>query len=257
MTHWDDRTWMDKIRALLAKAEASKFEPEQEALTRKAEALIAKYGIDRAMLYATGRLDEKVVNRKLVLSDPYSRQKAQLLVEIADPLRVVVILNTDMSRGISGFQVHMFGFESDVRRVELLLNSLLVQSALGLATARPAFGPALTGSQLAAFRRDWLAGFGVRVRGRLQAAERRAARDQDATAPESTEQASAGGMSAALVLARRSSLVEQAIAEAYPPERLQQASQREVLSIEAFRSGLVAAASADLGTARSITQTNN
>lgn len=245
---------LDRVKALLAKAEASNFPEEREAFNRKATALIAKYGITAAMLADDGQLADMVGDRVIVLSDPYARQKAQLLVDIADPLRVKVILNVDVSRGMAGFQAHMFGFASDIDRVDLLLASLLVQSARGLATARPAADRTLTASQLKAFRRDWLAGFGVKVRTRLRAAEMRAAREHDAA---SAEHISSGGRSTALVLADRSHLVEQAIAEAYPPGRLRDGGRRPMVNADAFVSGFSAGASVDLSNTASITPKNN
>lgn len=251
MTQWDEESLLSKVRKLLAKAEDPACTPaEAEAFNDKATAMIAKYGIDAALAYADGRLDETVGDRIIVLPNPYARQKAQLLVDIADPLRVKVIFNSDVSRGMEGFQVHMFGFASGIERVDVLLTSLLVQSAHGLVAARPAYERKLTASQLAAFRRDWLAGFGVKVRLRLIAAEQRAARAQDTA----SEQTSSGGKSTELVLANRSGLVEQAIADAYRG-KLRKKPQRQVRSPEAFKSGVVAGARADLGTTR-ITQKN-
>lgn len=40
---------LDKIRALLAKAESTQFPEEAQALTAKATELIAKYGLEEAI----------------------------------------------------------------------------------------------------------------------------------------------------------------------------------------------------------------
>ena len=94
--------------------------------------------------------------------------------------------------------MHLFGFASDLERVDLLFTSLLVQAAHGLAaTAVPA------GEHPAAFRRSWLAGFAEVVGGRLRAAESAAA-------------AESGAPSMALVLADRSDRVQRRLAEVYP-----------------------------------------
>jgi len=239
MTNWDEDTLLDKVRKLLAKAEATENLAERDAFNRKAEDLIAKYGIDRALAYASGEISDTVGDKVIVLPDPYARQKAQLLVDIADPLRVKVVLKPDASRRIDGFEVHMFGFASDIERVDVLLTSLLVQSAFGLAAARPAAGSAMSASRLAAFRRDWLAGFGVKVRMRLIAAEQRAARN-------------VGTVGTELVLAHRSDLVEAAIGAAYP--QIVRRTPRRVRSAEAFRNGVAAGANADLGNARITTE---
>jgi hypothetical protein len=251
MTQWDDESLLAKVRKLLAKAEdPACTKAEAEAFNTKAAELIAKYGIDSALAYADGTLNETVGDRIIDLPDPYAKQKAQLLVEISTPLRVQVIFMPSASRGIPGFRVHMFGFDSDIERVEVLLTSLLVQSAYGLASARPESWRPASASQLAAFRRDWLAGFGVKVRMRLAAAEKLAARSRDVVA----EAAGTGGPSTEMVLASRSSLVEAKVAGKYP--KIIYKATRQPHSDEAFRSGVAAGARADLGTTRIATKNN-
>lgn len=238
---------LHRIRALLAKAESTEFEEERDSLCRKAEELIAKYGISQALLANAGMTRDKVSDRVLTLDDPYARQKADLLVNVARPLRVRVVFNTEFSRRIKGFRVHMFGYESDLQRVEILFTSLLVQAALKLATVRPDYdnmprlrrgewvdGPA-TASEIAAYRRDWLAGFGCKIENRLWEAENRA--------KQRAERESGTGMD--LVLADRSQAVEAAVNRAYP--WLGYARARKVRDGSAFREGVRAGAVADLG----------
>ena len=50
---------LDKVRALLAKAESTEFPEEAEAYTAKAQELMARHRIDRAVLGATGRGSEE------------------------------------------------------------------------------------------------------------------------------------------------------------------------------------------------------
>jgi hypothetical protein len=77
---------LDKVRKLLAKAEDPACTREEaEALTAKAAELIAKYGIDQAMLAAGGTQRPQAVGNRLVeLQGPYLREKAHLLHVVAE-----------------------------------------------------------------------------------------------------------------------------------------------------------------------------
>jgi hypothetical protein len=126
--------------------------------------------------------------------------------------------------------MHLFGFGSDLERVELLFTSLLVQASYGLAAARvPEWDTA------AAFRRSWLLGFSQAVGHRLREAEQRAA---------STTEASTGGPSVALVLADRGQLVDRRVEESYP--RLRMSAPRR-LAGTGLDGGYAAGRKADLG----------
>src|SRR6187402_3719364 len=76
---------LHKVRALLAKAEATPFEAEADAFTAKAQELIARYRIDRVLLDAAGTHDhESATARRIDLEDPYLKAKVILLSNIAD-----------------------------------------------------------------------------------------------------------------------------------------------------------------------------
>lgn len=122
---------MHKIRALLAEAEAEGVtEPERDALNAKAAELIARYGIDAALLEARNPGADKVGNRKIRIHAPYISDKQVLLNSIAIPLRVKLVATS--SRAAEPFG-HLFGYEADLDRVEILYTSLLLQAAHGLA----------------------------------------------------------------------------------------------------------------------------
>ncbi|MEH0935730.1 DUF2786 domain-containing protein [Micromonospora psammae] len=215
---------LSKVRKLLAKAEDPACTPaESAAFTAKATELIARYGVDRALLAARDPATDPVGDRVVEVLAPYARDKAGLLAAVADPLRCRCVRR----REGSGFAMHLFGFASDLERVDLLFTSLLVQAAHGLAgTAVPA------GEHPAAFRRSWLAGFARVVGERLRAAEAGAvARTGAATG-------------VALVLADRSHRVASRLSEVYP--RLRTAAPRR-LAGSGFTAGAVAGRRADLG----------
>jgi hypothetical protein len=212
-----------RVRKLLAKAEdRACTEAEAAAFTAKATELIAKYGVDRALLAAADPAVDPIGDRVVPVDAPYALDKAGLLAAVAVPLRCRVV----QRRERDGFRLHLFGHASDLERVELLFTSLLVQAAHGLAAV-----PVPGGHHPAAFRRSWLAGFTSAVHGRLRAAEEAAVAD-------------AGGPSTALVLLDRSVLVDRRLSQAYPhlrslgPRRLEGRGRHQ---------GYAAGRSADLG----------
>ncbi|MGC5332413.1 DUF2786 domain-containing protein [Micromonospora sp. DT62] len=213
---------LSKVRKLLAQAEDPACTPaESAAFTAKATELIARYGVDRALLAARDPATDPVGDRVVEVVAPYARDKAGLLAAVADPLRCRCVRRQEGA----GFAMHLFGFASDLERVELLFTSLLVQAAHGLAGAEV---PA--GAHVAAFRRSWLAGFAQVIGVRLRAAEAGAV-------------AEAGAPTVALVLADRSDRVRHRVAEVYP--RLRTAAPRR-LAGDGFGSGAEAGRRADL-----------
>jgi hypothetical protein len=191
---------LERVRKLLAKAEDPGVTVEEaEAYNAKAAELIARHGIDAALLAATGATRDDVGHRVIRIDNPYARDKAHLLTSVADPLRC----KTVHTYGAGPYTVRIYGFGSDLERVELLYTSLLVQATRELMHVRPDEW----GESTAAYRRSWLAGFASAVATRLHRAERRAAADQ----PTATD-----GTSTALVLRDRSALVEDAVTTDYP-----------------------------------------
>jgi len=187
---------LDKVRKLLAKAEDPACSPaEAEAFTAKATELIAKYGVDQALLASRDPARDPVADRVIDVPAPYATDKAGLLIGVAIPLRCRTVRLTRAG----AVSVHLFGFASDIERADLLYTSLLVQAAHGLAAT-----PVPWGQHAAAFRRSWLAGFTNAVATRLRAAETVAA----SSVP-----------SMDLVLIDRSGVVERRRDEAYPSLR--------------------------------------
>jgi uncharacterized protein DUF2786 len=224
---------LERVRKLLAKAEDPGCTPEEAAaLNDKAAELIAKYGVDMALLAATSPESDVVGDRVIAIYAPYALDKAALLGTVAMALRCRSVRTKTMAVGGYSYTMHLFGFASDLDRTDLLYTSLLVQASYGLAAA-----PVPRQETPAAFRRSWLAGFTQAVGHRLREAERRAA--DDATG--------SSGTSMALVLADRGGRVERRMAEAYP--RLGMAPPRRLAGSGAS-GGYAAGQQADLGGAR-------
>lgn len=233
---------LDRVRKLLAKAERAGTPDEAETYTAKAVELMARHGIDEAVLAAVDpeRAADPIGSVRITIDDPYSGGKARLLGWTAAALRCRWVMHD--ARGGRVPAVTVFGFASDRRRVELLYTSLLLQAARQLAQVRPPHPD----ESVAAYRRSWLYGFAARIHQRLLEAEERASRERDrAGAPASG--APAGPGTTALVLADRSDRVDRAYAEEFPSLRQ---ARRPSVSGSGYRRGATAAERADLGGTR-------
>jgi len=224
---------LDRVRKLLAQAEDEGVTPaEAQAFTAKAAELMAKYGIDRALLAADRPETDQPANRVLDIDNPWAREKAHLLSGLASALRCQCIL---LGSTRPGSRVHLFGFASDIGRLDVLYTSVLIQMSHGLARASvPEWS-----SSPRAWRRSWLLGFATAVISRVRAAE-------DGAVQAATQPGSPGGERTALVLADRSLIIRRQVQEAYPVTR----RARVTYSGSGYRDGYARGQRADLGTTR-------
>jgi hypothetical protein len=199
-----DADLLDRVRKLLTKAEDEGCSPaEAEALTAKAAELMARYGIDRALLGALRPETDRPADRVFTLDNPWGDVKRHLLAGLATALRCQCV----QTRPAEGTRLHVFGYTSDLERADILFTSLLVQMARALAKqAVPG-----AGGEARAWRRSWMLGFAAAVVTRVRAAEETAV-----AAAEGGADDAAAGASAALVLADRSLVVRRQVASAYP-----------------------------------------
>jgi Protein of unknown function (DUF2786) len=197
-----DGALLQRVRKLLAKAEAEGVTlAEAEALTAKAAELMARYGIDRALLAAKQPDTDRVID----ISNPWARVQAHLLCGLASAMRCQPVI---LPNAGSDTRIHIFGFASDLKRTDILYTSLLVQMSRGLAAA-----PAPVGVRnVRAWRRSWLLGFTTAVVHRVRAAEQRA------TTQAAASEAGTGARSE-LVLADRQQVIERNLELAYPVTR--------------------------------------
>lgn len=224
---------LDRVRKLLSKAEAEGVTPaEAQALTAKAAELMAKYGIDRALLAARQPETDKPGNRIVEIYNPWARVQAHLLCGLAAALRCQCILLPSRA----GQRVHMFGYASDLERTDVLYTSVLIQMWHGLVSAEV---PARA-SSVRAWRRSWLLGFASAVIARVRAAE------QDAERSAAVTPAGASSPSAALVLADRALVIRQHVARAYPVTR----SARVTYTGSGYGDGYAQGKRADIGAGR-------
>lgn len=123
---------LTRVRALLAKAEATGYPEEAEALTAKAQELMARHSIDEALLAARAHSPDTPAACRIGVDAPYETAKAVLLDAVAGANRCRAVWNSDF-----GFST-VVGFENDLEAVELLHTSLLVQGATALTKAEAA-----------------------------------------------------------------------------------------------------------------------
>lgn len=212
MTEPDDKI-LNRVRGLLDKAASTEFEAEAQALRDKAMELMAAYGIEQAMLEATGRKTADGITKiTITFKNPYSYEKNTLLYRIATALGCETIVTKS---GQSAEFAQVVGHASDLERIEFLYTLLLVQAQNGAAKiAGDSYGGFYTPREVAketrALRAAHLAGFAREVGDRLTAIQRHAAAQNEA------QHAGDSTPGAALVLASRRELVTRAFADMFP-----------------------------------------
>ncbi|OIJ96799.1 aromatic acid decarboxylase [Streptomyces sp. MUSC 14] len=151
-----------RIRALLAKAEATGYPEEAEALSAKAQELMARHSVDEALLAAEAPAPDAPGACRIGVEPPYEQAKAVLLDAVAGANHCRAVWNETL-----GFST-VVGFEADLETVELLYTSLLVQATHAMAGAEAA-QRAGGRKRTKTFRQSFLAAYAHRVGDRLAA----------------------------------------------------------------------------------------
>jgi hypothetical protein len=212
------RRVLDRVRALLAKAESTDFPAEAEAYSAKAQELIARHSIEEAL---TARDHAEVVPlaRRIGVDHPYESEKAGLLDAVSGANHCHTVWSPEL-----GFST-VFGFDADIDAVELLYTSLLVQANRAMVRDEPAKGKA----RIKAFRRSFLVAYSVRIGERLEQTTRHEIERHEDLLP---------------VLRSRDVQVREAMGKAFP--RTVRARGSRVDSLEGWESGRAAADRANL-----------
>ena len=200
------------MRGLLAKAESTEFPAEAEALTAKAQELMARHCIEQAMLHdGNPGSRARPTSVRIVVEAPHASAKVRLLQSVASANGCRTIWS-ERDR-----VAHTFGYPDDLAAVEMLFTSLLVQATVAVHRAGPQrdqFGRVRTASFRRAFLIAFAAGIGRRLR---EAAD--AARD---------EMAASTGTDLVPVLRHRRAEVDTAVQAAFPSTRRMTASASNV-----------------------------
>ncbi|MDX3850947.1 DUF2786 domain-containing protein [Streptomyces sp. AK02-01A] len=158
---------LSRIRALLAKAEATGYPQEAEALTAKAQELMARHSIDEALLADRTHRGDVPGACRIGVDAPYETAKAILLDAVASANRCRAVWNSAY-----GFST-VVGFEPDLEAVELLHTSLLVQGTAAMTRAEA--GQRAAGrKRTKTFRQSFLMAYAHRVGERLATATEQA-----------------------------------------------------------------------------------
>jgi hypothetical protein len=154
-----DTRLLERVRALLAKAESTDFPAEAEAFAGKAQELIARHSLADAL--ETHAVTVVPLARRIGVDHPYEDEKASLLDAVARANRCETVWSPEL-----GFTT-VFGFDADIDAVEVLYTSLLVQANRAMAREEPGGGKAGK-SRLKAFRRSFLVAYAIRIGERLE-----------------------------------------------------------------------------------------
>ncbi|MGW4648773.1 DUF2786 domain-containing protein [Kitasatospora sp. NPDC004289] len=154
---------LSRIRALLAKAESTEYPEEAEALTAKAQQLIAQHSIDEALLTAGQDSSSTPGAVRIGVDNPYESPKAMLLDAVATANRCRTVWAKEF-----GFCT-VIGFDSDLDAVELLYTSLLVQATAAMQRAGSRHHKE-GASRTKSFRQSFLIAYAARIRERLTTA---------------------------------------------------------------------------------------
>ncbi len=220
---------LETIRNLLSKAEATEFPEEAETFFAKASELISRWAIDEAMLWdgAAAKGRESPDELQLIVHGPYLAQKAMLVsgVARAHGCRAIRMSGQPGSRTEI---LSIIGFPSDLRWVETLVTSLLMQLTSAMLARCP---KGVSASESASWRRSFIVGYAEEVRSRLDqdraaaAAARAESNGPTQSGPDPRGGPTDGaGNSVELVLASRVAEVDQEFRQRFPYVRSSWAS---------------------------------
>ncbi|MET9316977.1 DUF2786 domain-containing protein [Kribbella sp. NPDC003505] len=158
-----DAKLLARIRALLAKAEATEFPDEAEAMSGKAQELMAKFSLDSVLVTAEEEIPDDSSARRLWIDTPYVSAKAQLVGAVAAANRCRTVVIEDLA------VVTIVGAELDLQLTEILSTSLLVQANRAMIAAGKHIGHRGE-SRTRSFRQSFLMAYAQRIAERLEQA---------------------------------------------------------------------------------------
>jgi hypothetical protein len=164
-----DEKLLARVQALLAKAEATDFDEEADALAAKAQELVSRHALDRLLAQAVfGRSGERPQTRRLWLDAPYVFPKAMLVHVVADANRCRSVVSESLGC------CTLVGSAGDLDAVEVLVPSLLVQAHVAMGRCGRQSGPSGT-FRTRSFRQSFLLSYAQRIGERLRSADEQAA----------------------------------------------------------------------------------
>ena len=217
---------INRVQALIAKAESSPYSAEADAFMAKAQQLINDHAIDEARL--KGADPSSVGHDTVAMKGTYTKERSLIWSAVANANRCQVLtLSTYGSSKV--MDLTLIGREQDRQLVRLLASSLELQAVSRLHD----LDPAAAGESPVIQRRSFLRGFALEVADRL-----RRSGHTHAVVGQATEQA--------LVLA--ADAVNRYVGDHFDVSRSRRGPVRH--DGLAFSHGRRAAASADVGASR-------
>ena len=253
-----DNKYAARISALLAKAEATDSDEEAQAYSAKAAELIARYGIEQAEIdalreargEAKGKIIEKILwfggvhalglatgSHMVVVSASGGTVKTVRSLRPHTDIRNVTGKRDDPSRdNRKGYYLALYGYESDVVQMEILLASLTLQAlgALRRYLKTDAYDLSVRWSSAAVVKRSFVEGFFDGAAGKIEESRRNVLQEMSSLGTE-------------LALRDRSKDVNDYLQKKYPKLRK---SRRTAYSSQAHSSGYHAGRNADTGQSR-------
>lgn len=152
-----------KVRALLAKAEATTFADEAEAFSAKAQELISKHSLEQLLQHQADRTADahpSTTYRRLWLDAPYVDAKANLVAEIAAANRCRAVYAQQLG------YCTVIGTPFDLDAIDLMLTSLLAQAQRAMLR----HGSHTSGgrTRTRSFRQSFLVSFAIHIGQRLR-----------------------------------------------------------------------------------------
>jgi hypothetical protein len=250
---------VERISALLAKAESTDSEHEREALMAKAQQLAARHSIDLALAAAReGRTDQQPVVERIVFDgDHRNRNLKKHLVLLMSAVARANDVRMDVLNRADG--VVLYGYPSDVRMAQAIWASLALQMASASAAwmrtgawrrqtmvRHDRWGPEAVPMDARVARRSFYEGFVHRIGERLR--EARESAERDAVRDDAVRPGAGAAAGTALVLAGKRSRIADFYAEQSRARGTWRPTGSGALAPEASRAGRDAASRARLGT---------
>ncbi len=224
-----DEAILTKVRALLAKAESTSFEHEADALTAKAQELMARHAIDQAVAESCrANKRETPSARRVAVDDPYASPKSSLLSVISSANNVRAVWDDRQAL------MTLVGFDADLDAVDVLFTSLLLQASRSM-LAKGRIRDARGHSRTRSFRQSFVLAFGQRIHERLVMAAHQARETAERDL----------GRSLLPILAGRNEEVDEFTARLFP--HLTKAKGSSVTNRDGWLAGRAAAEMATLG----------
>ena len=232
-----------KVRALLDQAEATDYEEEAHAFISGAERLMAKYGIEEALVLAAGKPVEDTIGfrRFYVDAGKYESPRLSLVSRIARAHGLPQIIQAgskEFSPELNDWYkadaddrgprpkreyvkwIEVCGFESDLDYVDMLVTSLSLQAAEAVhapETVAQMRSETNAPGHVIAWKNAFLIGFTDRVSDRIRQARKEATREaEEAFAAEQAEAETVVSTSVELALRDKDQAVKSVFDTKYP-----------------------------------------